>query len=199
MVAWCVQAFAAARSVGRAIVAAPPGHEAEIAEAVRGRFEVEVVAGGASRSESVAAALARSRSELVAVHDAARPLVEPGLIDAMVARLGSSRDVAGVIAATPVTDTVKRVRPGPERAVRRTEDRAGLWAAQTPQVFRTAALSAAHASDPERLETATDDAMLVEAAGGRVLIEPAPARNLKVTTAADLRLAEILLGEREAT
>ena len=192
-----MRAFAAARSVGRAVVAAPPGHEAEIAAAVRGPLEVEVVSGGASRSESVAAALARSRTELVAVHDAARPLVEPDLIDALVARLGSSRDVAGVIAATPVTDTVKRAGPGPEHAIRGTEDREGLWAAQTPQVFYAAALSAAHESDPRRLETATDDAMLVEAAGGRVLIEPAPARNLKVTTAADLRLAEILLRERD--
>ena len=192
-----MRAFTAARSVGRAVIAAPPGHEAEIAAAVRGPLEVEVVSGGASRSESVAAALARSRTKLVAVHDAARPLVEPDLIDALVARLGSSRDVAGVIAATAVTDTVKRAGPGPERAIRATEDREGLWAAQTPQVFYAEALSAAHASDPRQLQTATDDAMLVEAAGGRVLIEPGPARNLKVTTVADLRLAEILLRERD--
>ena len=72
-----------------------------------------------------------------------------------------------------------------------------LWAAQTPQVFRTAALSRGDSRPtPGVLATATDDAMLVEAAGGRVLIEPAPPQNLKVTTAADLRLAEVLLRER---
>jgi 2-C-methyl-D-erythritol 4-phosphate cytidylyltransferase len=194
MLAWCLQAFAAAHSVGRAVIAVPPGHEAEVAAAVPAGFEVEVVGGGASRSESVAAALARARTGLVAIHDAARPLVEPELIDALVARLASNPDAVGVIAAAPVTDTLKRA--GPERVIERTEDRRTLWAAQTPQVFRTAALSAAYSVDPRMLATATDDAMLVEAAGGRVLIEPAPPQNLKVTTAADLRLAEVLLRER---
>jgi 2-C-methyl-D-erythritol 4-phosphate cytidylyltransferase len=123
-------------------------------------------------------------------------LVEAALIDALVARLGSSPDAAGVIAATPITDTVKRLGPGPERAIEATEDRARLWAAQTPQVFRTAALRRAHAVDDRRLAAATDDAALVEAIGERVLVEPAPAPNPKVTTAADLRLAELLLGER---
>ncbi len=80
-------------------------------------------------------------------------------------------------------------------AVGETVDRGRLWAAQTPQVFRVEALRAAMAGDSGRVAAATDEAMLVEAAGGRVLIHPAPAGNLKVTTLADLRVAELLLSQ----
>jgi 2-C-methyl-D-erythritol 4-phosphate cytidylyltransferase len=79
-----------------------------------------------------------------------------------------------------------------------TLERGRLWAAQTPQVFRVAALRRAFEADPARLEAATDEAMLVEAAGGRVLIHPSSLENLKVTTPLDLRLAELLLVERSA-
>lgn len=176
------------------MIAAPPGHEAEVAAGAPEGIEVEVVTGAGARSQSVAAALARAGTELVAVHDAARPLVEPGLINALVARLEADRAAAGIVAATPLTDTVKRT--GDDRVVERTEDRERLWVAQTPQVFRAAAVRDAYAAAGERIATATDDSMLVEEAGGRVLVEPAPAQNLKVTTPADLRIAELLLGER---
>jgi 2-C-methyl-D-erythritol 4-phosphate cytidylyltransferase len=73
-----------------------------------------------------------------------------------------------------------------------------LWAAQTPQVFRVDALRRALEADPAQAETATDEAMLIEAAGGRVLIHPAPPENLKVTTPTDLKLAELLLAGRSA-
>jgi 2-C-methyl-D-erythritol 4-phosphate cytidylyltransferase len=194
-VAWCLEAFATAGSVAATVVAAPPGHEAEIAALAPEGLEAEVVAGGSSRSESVAAALALAETEVVAVHDAARPLVTAELIDALVARLAARADAAGVIAATPITDTVKRVAD--DRTIARTEDRERLWAAQTPQVFRAEALREANASDPEPRAAATDDAILVERMGGTVLIEPAPAANLKVTTAADLALAELLLRARD--
>ena len=81
---------------------------------------------------------------------------------------------------------------------RSTVDRGRLWAAQTPQVFRVEALREALAAIPERVADATDEAMLVEAAGGRVLIHPSPPENLKVTTPLDLKLAELLLAERSA-
>jgi 2-C-methyl-D-erythritol 4-phosphate cytidylyltransferase len=171
------------------VIAAPPGQLDEIGAAAPDGIEVVIVAGGDSRSESVAAALQRASSELVAVHDAARPLVTAELIDAVLGKLAAEPGAAGVIAATPLTDTVKRAQG---RTIVATEDRDQLWAAQTPQAFRAEALLAAMA-DAERLATATDDAMLVEQAGGMVLIEPAPGENLKVTTPADLRLAEILL------
>jgi 2-C-methyl-D-erythritol 4-phosphate cytidylyltransferase len=204
LLAWSLAAFASAEGVERAIVAAPSGRRAEVRELAPDGFELEVVDGGDTRAESVGRALAAVESELVAVHDAARPLVTAELIEAVLRKLDARPDAAGVIAAAPLTDTVKRARePRPARGdferggptVAKTESRDHLWAAQTPQAFRTAALRKAREADPQRVAAATDDAMLVEKAGGKVLIEPAPPRNLKVTTADDLRLAELLLGE----
>ncbi len=181
------------------IVALPPGYEAELGDGV------VTVAGGEHRSQSVAAALERVETELVAVHDAARPLVTAELIDELIAKLASRPDADGVIAAAALADTVKRSRqPRPAKGnlargdptVAQTVSRDHLWAAQTPQVFRTAALREALDTDPQRVAAATDDAMLVENAGGTVLIHPAPAQNLKVTTELDLRVAELLLAER---
>ncbi len=199
LVAWCLDAFAAADSIGTVVIAAPPGHEDAIAALAT---DAVVVSGAESRSGSVANGLERVGSELVAVHDAARPLVTAELIDAIVAKLASRPEAAGVIAAAAVTDTVKRARePRPERGefprggptVAKTESRDHLWAAQTPQAFRCDALRDALAADPQRVAAASDDAMLVEKAGGKVLIEPAPASNLKVTTPDDLRVAAALL------
>jgi len=171
-----------------------------------------VVEGGATRAASVANALRAVDTELVAIHDAARPLLDPALVEAVVATLVADPAAAGAIAAAPVTDTIKRAEAtggavggsegaggvgNPEearsRAVEGTLDRDRLWAAQTPQVFRAEALREALASASE--STVTDEAMLVEAAGGRVLIHPAPPENLKVTTPLDLRLAALLLAE----
>lgn len=173
------------------MVAAPVGFEAEVREiAADSQLVVEVVTGGATRAGSVRGALAAaSDAELIAVHDAARPLVTPELIDALVARLVARPDVDGVIPAAAVTDTIKRA--GNDREIVATENRSELWAAQTPQVFRGDALRAAHSGNPAA--TATDDAMLVEASGATVLIEPVSAENFKVTTAADLHRAELLL------
>jgi 2-C-methyl-D-erythritol 4-phosphate cytidylyltransferase len=193
--------------VDRAVIAAPPGHERQLEEAAGAASDLalEVVAGGATRAESVGAALARADSELIVVHDAARPLVTPELIEAALAKLADRPDADAVIAAAPLTDTVKRARePRPAKGeferggptVAKTESREHLWAAQTPQAFRTAALREAHAADPQRVAAATDDAMLIEKAGGKVLIEPAPAENMKVTTPGDLRIAELLLTAR---
>lgn len=206
LVAWALDAFARAQSVVSVIVAAPPGREAAVEELAGGlELELRVVAGGDSRSESVWRALELVQTDLVAVHDAARPLVTPELIDELVEKLASRPDAAGVIAAAPLTDTVKRARePRPAKGpvprggptVAQTVSRDHLWAAQTPQVFRTAALREALGADAQRIAAATDDAMLVEKSGGKVLIHPASAENLKVTTALDLRIAELLVAER---
>ena len=99
-----------------------------------------------------------------------------------------------MIAATPVTDTVKQASDTGE--VERTLDRSGLWAVQTPQAFRADALRDALA-DPDSLPDASDDAMLVERRGGRVLIHSTSPNNIKVTTRFDLRVAELLLRERQ--
>jgi 2-C-methyl-D-erythritol 4-phosphate cytidylyltransferase len=188
MLDWSLDAFRAANTIAEIVVAAPQGQHDPLA--AQG---VVAVAGGEHRSESVANALALCGEEFVVVHDAARPLVTPGLIDAMVEVLAAQEDVAGVIAATPVTDTIKEV--GDQGQVERTLDRSGLWAVQTPQVFRADALRKALA-DPDSLPAASDDAMLVERAGGRVVVHSTSPDNIKVTTPFDLRVAELLLLER---
>ena len=157
------------------------------------RDGVEAVAGGGTRSESVAAALEGVAAEVVVVHDAARPLVTAELVDQVIAALLGDEDCGAVVAAAPVTDTIKEVARG--REVARTLDRSSLWAAQTPQAFRVRALRDALDSTA-LLAQATDDAMLVERLGGRVLLHPAPAENIKVTTPLDLRIAEMLLRDR---
>lgn len=150
------------------------------------------VAGGAVRSESVRAALrAAPGGDPVLVHDAARPLGSPELFARALEELQRTGADA-VIAAAPVSDTIKEVRGG---EVTRTLDRASLWAVQTPQVFRRAALERALADD-ELLARATDDAWLVEHQGGDVRVLEAGEVNFKVTTPDDLRLAELLLGQR---
>jgi len=200
LVEWSIAALRAAAGVRSIVVACPPGHVHDL-----GGHDLGVVDGGATRAQSVANALAAVGTELVAIHDAARPLVTPELIEGVVATLVADPEAAGAIAATPVTDTIKRAA-GPQMndsapggghnasfVVESTVDRGQLWAAQTPQVFRVEALRRALEGDPAQIESATDEAMIVEAAGGRVLIHPAPPENLKVTTSLDLRVAELLL------
>jgi 2-C-methyl-D-erythritol 4-phosphate cytidylyltransferase len=186
MVEWSVQAAREAPGVERVVVALPPGEEAP--EGTVG------VAGGEVRSGSVRAALAAAGDgDPVIVHDAARPLAEAELFARAVAEL-EAHGCDAVVAAAPVTDTVKEA--GGDRTVVRTLDRGRLWAVQTPQVFRRAALERALDVDDEVLAAATDDAWLVERAGGSVRVVPAPRENLKVTTPIDLRVAELLLAER---
>lgn len=202
LVEWSIAAFRACQSVHSIVVAAPPGHVGDLAG-----HDLDIVAGGATRAQSVANALEAVDTSYVAIHDAARPLLTPELVEALVSDLDVNEDAAGVIAAAPVTDTIKRavedssVQLGIDTgvnftlAIEATEDRARLWRAQTPQVFRTDALREALAA-AERPEEATDEAMLVEGVGGTVLIHPVAEQNLKVTTPLDLRVAELLLAER---
>jgi 2-C-methyl-D-erythritol 4-phosphate cytidylyltransferase len=191
MIEWSLAALRDAVSVGPIVVAVPPGEPSAIG--APSADDLVIVEGGASRSESVAAAVGPVKTEFVVVHDAARPLVTAELVDAVVADLIEDRDCAAVVAAAPLTDTVKEVARG--REVDRTLDRSSLWAAQTPQAFRTEALRAG-LSSTGLLAQATDDAMLVERLGRRVLLHEAPPENIKVTTPLDLRVAELLLAER---
>ncbi len=139
-----------------------------------------VVAGGASRSASVRAGLAAvpAQAEIVVVHDAARPCASPALFQATVAAVRAGADAA--VPGLAVVDTVKRVDD--DGVVVETPDRASLVAVQTPQAFAAGRLRAVHAGGAE----ATDDATLVEAAGGRVVVVPGEAANAKVTEPADL-------------
>ncbi len=181
MLDWSLDALRAAPSVERIVVAVPPGVEHPLG-----------VAGGAARSQSVRNALAAAgEAEIVVVHDAARPLLDADLVERCIAGLDGGADA--VIAAAPVTDTIKEAADG---TVRRTLDRSVLWAVQTPQVFRRAALEDALAQPDDVLAAATDDAGLVEARGGVVRVVESSPRNLKVTTEADLELAALLLSRR---
>lgn len=153
----------------------------------RAHAGIECVAGGATRSESVRNALAAARgADIVVVHDAARPFVTADLIRACVGEVEAGWD--GAIAAAPVTDTIKEA--GPDGRVIQTLDRSRLWSVQTPQAFRAGALVGALRGD---VASATDDASLVEAAGGRVRIVEAPPSNFKITYPEDLQRAEALL------
>ena len=186
-----LDAFRAASRIAEIVVAAPPGQHEPVT-----RQGVVAVAGGEHRSESVANALALCGGEIVVVHDAARPLVAPGLIDAMVEELAAEEDAAGVIAATPVTDTIKQADE--EGRVERTLDRirplGGSDAAGLP-----GGCAAGSPRRPRLAPAASDDAMLVERRGGRVVIHPTSPDNIKVTTPFDLRVAELLLRERRVT
>lgn len=164
----------------RVVMAVPPGYENE-----EGR-----VAGGAMRSESVRHALhVAPEAKIVVVHDAARPFASAELFRACIAEIESGWDAA--IAAAPVTDTIKEADA--DGRVRLTLERRHLWAVQTPQAFEAQILRHALDADPEATALATDDASLVEAAGGRVRIVEAPASNFKITWPEDLARAESLL------
>jgi 2-C-methyl-D-erythritol 4-phosphate cytidylyltransferase len=146
---------------------------------------IEAVNGGAERSDSVAAALARVKPncEYVCVHDAARPLIADVWIDEVFA---AAQHSGAAILAVPVPGTLKKV--GKDHCIESTVPREGLWEAQTPQVFRRQLLLDAHAQ--RNGFNATDDAQLVERMGHAVTVVPGSPINFKITTKEDLRFAE---------
>ena len=182
MLEWSLVALRAA-GITDVVVALPDGESAPAG--------CVGVRGGATRSASVRAALERVSADLVVVHDAARPLVTADMFTRVLAALD---DADCAIAAARVPDTIKEADDS--GAVTATLDRSRLWAVQTPQAFRREALTRALAVPAEVLARATDDAWLIERAGGRVrVVETTPA-NFKITTPHDLRVAEFLVGER---
>ncbi len=195
MLGWSIETVAQVSGVTELIVAAPAGMEAaarrEVAAAGTA-IAVKIAPGGAERQDSVRIALALTsvESEIVVVHDAARPLASAALFTRCIeaaARRG------GAIAAVPVADTLKRVE-GAE--IRATVARAGLWQAQTPQAFRRALLTQAHRHAEREHITATDDADLLERIGAAVEVVESPEPNLKITTATDLAVAEAIIAAR---
>jgi 2-C-methyl-D-erythritol 4-phosphate cytidylyltransferase len=180
MIEWSVAAMRAA-GLPEIVVALPEGEAAPPG--------CVGVRGGATRSDSVRRALASATSsDAVVVHDAARPLVSPALFRETLDALAGAQCA---VAAAQMTDTVKEA--GPDHRVVATLDRSRLWAIQTPQAFRRTALEAALDVDDDTLAAATDDAWLVERAGGSVVVVPSSPANFKVTTADDLRVAEVIL------
>ena len=187
-----LRAMLAAPAIEQVIVVGPPAAMAETRDLIAAhapyRLEPELVAGGAERQDSVRHGLAAvSGAELVAIHDAARPFVTREAIEAAIA--AADADGAAIV-AIPATDTIKIVAA--DGVIASTPPRAQTWQAQTPQVFRTALIRAAHAAGYEGAP-ATDDAALVERLGRPVRVVAGSADNRKITTPDDLAWAEWFL------
>jgi 2-C-methyl-D-erythritol 4-phosphate cytidylyltransferase/2-C-methyl-D-erythritol 2,4-cyclodiphosphate synthase len=196
MLAWSLRALELAETIGPIVVVAGPHTLDAVAQIVRDEGFTRVLAivpGGERRQDSVGAGLAAlpDAIEIVVIHDGARPLAEPALFDRCAAAAAES---GAAIAATPVADTLKRVMEG---AIEETVDRAGLWAAQTPQAFRLESLRGAMAGGSG--ENFTDEARLYEVSGLPVAVVPSSPANLKVTHAEDIPVAEALLRARHGS
>ena len=191
LLSWTLDALRAATSTRTLIlVTAPERVAAFAAQPWLGSDAVRIVAGGARRQDSVAAGVAEATSDVVLVHDGARPLVSPSLVD-RVARAAIERGAA--LPGWPVVETLKRIADG---QIVETVDRRELVSAQTPQGGRRADLMSAYAQAVAEGRDVTDEGALLEAAGVAVAVVEGEADNLKVTTPADLERADALLARR---
>ena len=198
MLHYSLVTLAALPSINEVVIAIPAGMERKTRDAVAKsglEVPVKIAPGGLERQDSVriALALTSAEAEVIVIHDAARPFADATLftrcLDAAAAR-------GAAIAAIPVADTLKRVDDG---IIRATLKRAGLYHAQTPQAFQRRLLVTAHERAARERIIATDDADLVEQIGGTVEIVEASAMNLKITTKADLLIAESLAASTKET
>jgi 2-C-methyl-D-erythritol 4-phosphate cytidylyltransferase len=187
---WAVDAC---RPVSSGVVLVVPADGPSVSKETHGADVV--VTGGASRAESVRRGLdaVPADASVVLVHDAARPLASPSVFDAVVDAV-TRGDADGAVPGLAVSDTVKTVTHDDGVChVARTLDRRSLVVVQTPQAFRADVLRRAHRAGAESGIEVTDDAMLVEAIGGRVRVVPGDPGNFKITTPEDLRAAEARL------
>jgi len=196
MLHYSLATIAGLPSIVEVVIAIPAGMERKTRdEAARAGLAVpvKITPGGLERQDSVriALALTSAEAEVIVIHDAARPFADATLFSRCLAA-ASARGAA--IAAIPVADTLKRVADG---TIQATVKRAGLYQAQTPQAFQRRLLIAAHERAAREHIIATDDADLVEQIGGTVEIVEASALNLKITTKADLMMAECLAVSRK--
>jgi 2-C-methyl-D-erythritol 4-phosphate cytidylyltransferase len=199
MLSYSLAAVGQVNSIGEVVIAVPEGFEsaarAEAAAAGLGAA-VKITPGGIERQDSVriALGLTSAESELVIVHDAARPLATPAIFEACIA---AAARAGGAIAAIPVADTLKRVADS-DRTIAATVARSGLWQAQTPQAFRRDLLLAAHRRAVSEGIVATDDADLVERTGVRVEVVEGSTANIKITTPSDLAIVEAIIAAHKA-
>jgi len=200
VLAWCLEAFDRSSIINELIVVAPPSDEGpaiEITEKWVHRVRVKVVPGGSTRQESVKSGLdaVDPGIEWVAVHDAARPLVTPTQIEAV---CFMAREIGGAaILAVPIRDTVKVVDE--DGLIIRSQDRSGLYLAQTPQVCRKEDLRSAYKLAEVKGIKATDEAGLLEVSGVAVGVVEGSPSNFKITTQEDLRMAEALITSIQRT
>ena len=196
-----LRVFDACDLIDAIVVVTDPGRVAEYGsvavDPVGSAKVVAVVPGGLSRSDSVRSGLsaAPGSTGVIVVHDGARPLVTPATITGAIEMLERDDECAGVVVGHPSYDTLKQVDD--LDVVVATPDRATIWSAQTPQVFRAQALRDAYERAAHTGWTGTDDASFVEHAGGRVRVFAGPRDNVKITVPEDLRVAEALLRARE--
>jgi 2-C-methyl-D-erythritol 4-phosphate cytidylyltransferase len=194
-----IAAFEACAAVDAIVVVAHPSRVGEYTAVVRqsGARKVEsIVPGGETRQDSVANGLVvvGQSADIIIVHDGARPLVTPALIEETIRGLVEDASASGAIVGHPSYDTVKSVVE--EGYVETTEDRERLWLVQTPQVFRAVVLRDAYARAAAEGFRGTDDASIVERTGGRIRLILGPRDNIKVTVPEDLVVVERLLAER---
>jgi 2-C-methyl-D-erythritol 4-phosphate cytidylyltransferase len=196
MLVWSVETVARVPDAAEIVIATPPGMEAEARRAAAAAAGISIplktIAGGAERQDSVRIALAitSAESDVVVVHDAARPLAT---VELFARCIEAAARCGGAIAASPVADTLKRVNAA---VISATVARAGLWQAQTPQAFRRSLLVEAHRHAAGERRSATDDADLVERIGGTVEVVESFEPNLKITTPTDLAVAEAIIAAR---
>jgi len=189
---YSLAAFQQCRAINEIIIVSRPD-DADAARRIAVEFKkvTAFVNGGIERQNSVCNGLEKATGEIVAVHDGARPLVTPALIEATI---DSARKHGTGIAATKVVDTIKEAAP--DKTVERTVDRTKLWAVQTPQTVRTDLLRQAYRQVLEQKIIVTDEAAAVELLGQQVHLVETPFLNLKVTTPTDLATVEALLQAR---
>jgi 2-C-methyl-D-erythritol 4-phosphate cytidylyltransferase len=192
MLSYSLRVVASIEAIRELVIAVPDGFEdAARAEVVAAgvRIPVKIARGGAERQDSVRIALdlTSSESDLIVVHDAARPMATAKMFEAC---LEAAARAGGSIAAIPLADTLKRVVDG---AITETIARAGLWQAQTPQAFRRDVLIAAHRRAITERIVATDDGDLVERSGTRVEVVEGSTANIKITTLSDLAIVEAIV------
>jgi 2-C-methyl-D-erythritol 4-phosphate cytidylyltransferase len=188
---YSLAAFEQCRAVDNVVVVRRPDYAAQAEQLARQFPKITAFAdGGVERQNSVWNGLEKATGDIVAVHDGARPLVTPALIEATIA---SARAHGTGIAATKVVDTIKEAE---DKVVLRTVDRTKLWAVQTPQTVRTELLRQAYRQVFAQELVVTDEAAAVELLGRPVHLVETPFLNLKVTTPNDLAIAEALLRVR---
>lgn len=194
ILSWSIEALAAA-GARQIVVVVADGWVDEAADLLGQLDNWSVVLGGATRAESVQAglkALTGPHDAAVLIHDAARPLLTCHHIETLLTALA---DADGAVPALPMADTLKR---GANDQVSETVSRDGLWRAQTPQAFRLSTLLDAYTAWPADAEP-TDDAAVVERAGGRIVMTPGDPRLMKLTYPEDFAMAELLAGGARIT
>lgn len=199
MVCWSLLALEATPAVECIVIVCPEDQQETFRELAVAPLPltkpVLFASSGSTRQESCASGLAAVPDgiDVVAIHDGARPLVLPATIQSAIEAVACDDSVDGAVCGHPAIDTLKIVEG---TTVVATPDRASYWVAQTPQVFRLGALRAAYARAGEDGFAGTDDAVVMEHAGGRVVMVESPRDNLKVTVPEDVAPVEAILEGR---